>query len=109
MTGPGGFRAEPDRLTAHADELAGIAEAVRRSRPTAAALSPGAYGLVGGLFAASATGAMGRGALAVTDLAAALQGAADRVQACAEEYRRAESAAAERFAGIEVPAAGPDR
>lgn len=107
MTTPDGFRVEPDRVAAHAGELAGIADAVRRGRPAAQSLSADAYGLVGGLFAASATSAMGRGAVAVGDLAAALQATAERLRDGAEGYRRAEAAAAERFAAIAVPAAAP--
>lgn len=107
MTGPAdGFRANPARIAAHAEEVARLAAAVRDGRPSADSLSDDAYGLVGGLFAGSATSAMGQGAAAVGDLAAALSATAEQLRACAHAYEVIDLRVANELAGIDVPAAG---
>lgn len=106
MTGPAdGFRADPARIAGHADEIARVAAVVRAGRPTADSLSDDAYGLVGGLFAGSATAAMGRGVATVDDLAAALEATADRLRASARSYEDAEEAALTALSSVEIPAA----
>lgn len=109
MTGQAGaFRVEPDVLGAHADRVAGIAAAVRAGRPSMDSFSDDAFGVIGGLFSGSATDAMGRGTVAVADLATALSVTAERLRACAGDYRETDAAMGQTFAGIDPPAAaGP--
>ncbi|MFP5019264.1 type VII secretion target [Pseudonocardia phyllosphaerae] len=106
MTGPDGLRVEPERVTAHADAMTGIAGAVRAARPPDGGFSTDAYGVIGQVFAGQASAALAQGAVALTDLAADLERSAERLRASVQDYRLTDSRAALDLAAIEVPRAG---
>ena len=101
----GGFRADPGRIERLAGRIGRVAGVVGAARPSGAALSADAFGLVGGVFVGAVTAATGAGAEAVTRVGRRLQGTSEALVATAAGYRSVDAAAARSFTGVEVPRA----
>lgn len=92
-----GFRVDDAALAAHGRAVDALAERVRAAAAAGRPLDLDAYGLVGRVFAGSATEAAAAGSAAVGRLAERVTAAAHGVTATREAYRRVEAGAAERF------------
>lgn len=94
-----GFTVEPPTLRTHAAHVAEVETAVGRATPGERMLSSECYGVVGQVFAATATSAMATGTAAVEEARRALVGLSGALTTAAAEYENADLRAAQMFGG----------
>ena len=94
MSAPGGFAVDPDELETGAVAFAAAARRIADGAPGPAALSAGAFGRIGQVFAGAASEAAGRGVAALAAARTGLTDSADRLRAVAAAYTAADLRAA---------------
>ncbi|WP_232666229.1 type VII secretion target [Pseudonocardia sp. TRM90224] len=92
-----GFGVDPAALVAHAADVDAIAGRVRRAAEAAAPLDQWAYGLLGQVFAAAATTAVGAGSAAIDGVAGVAEDFGNAVRESHDVYLGSEDGAATSF------------
>lgn len=94
-----GFRVNGPTLDEHARQVDRLADRMRLAAEAARPLDPGAYGIVGQMFAAAVAGATLDSSRSVAGLAELTAGLGDELRATHADYRRVEERNRASFGG----------